>query len=118
MSEDLLFVNGVPSNGGVVPAYVSSQIASVLIDEKTIADRISMIAEEITQDYAGKNPIMLGILTGSFVFLADLSRKMQCQHEICFARASSYVGQDSSGIVTLSGIDVRHLSLLNCALFL
>lgn len=49
----------------------------LLISQTEIATRVQQLAEEIDRDYAGKNPLLLGVLKGSFVFLSDLMRAMQ-----------------------------------------
>lgn len=62
------------------------------------------LASEITRDYRDKNPLLIGILKGSFIFLADLVRKLDFPLEIDFVRLSSYgVGQESAG-----KIEVKH----------
>lgn len=62
----------------------------VLIKEKEIKKRIKEIAQEIKRDYEGKNPLLIGILKGSFMFLSDLVRNLNFPHEIEFIRVSSY----------------------------
>ena len=56
--------------------FTRSDLA-VLIDTETLQRRISELAAEISRDYADKELALIGILKGSFVFLADLSRRMQ-----------------------------------------
>ena len=62
----------------------------VLLDRKEIEVAIRRLAYEISQDYRHKNPLMLGILRGSFVFLADLIRHLDFPLEIDFIGLSSY----------------------------
>lgn len=62
----------------------------VLIKEKEIKKRVKELAEEIKRDYKEKNPIIIGILKGGFVFLSDLVRHLNFPHEIEFLRVSSY----------------------------
>jgi len=70
----------------------------ILIRQDAIYDAIDRIAEEIRRDYRGRNPLMIGILKGSFIFMADLVRCINIKLEIDFIRLSSYgSGTQSSG---------------------
>jgi hypoxanthine phosphoribosyltransferase len=73
-----------------------------LIDKEEISSRISQMAEEITRDYQGKDLVMVGVLKGAFVFLADLVRRVELPVQIDFVAVSSY-GSDteSSGVVRI-----------------
>ena len=53
---------------------LDENIQEVLVSEKQLKKRIKEMAEEITRDYAGKAPLMVGILRGSVIFMADLVR--------------------------------------------
>lgn len=64
-----------------------------------IEDIIAALAEKMNADYAGKTPILVGILNGAFVFAADLVRKLTFDHEIHFAKFSSYEGMETTGEV-------------------
>lgn len=78
----------------------------VLLDGAAIKKRISELAEIIDRDYEGRTPVLLGVLTGSFIFLADLCREMKIECEIDFVRVESYGGStETSGnpIMTLGG---------------
>jgi hypoxanthine phosphoribosyltransferase len=70
---------------------------AVLITRQDIAAAVRRLAAAIKQDYQGKNPLLLGVLKGSFVFLADLMRCLSFPLEIDFIRLSSYQGTVSSG---------------------
>ncbi len=72
-----------------------------LISEKDIENKIREIAEQITRDYADKTPILVGILNGSFIFLADLVRELGIDLEVDFMKVQSYEGQKSTGTVHL-----------------
>ncbi len=64
---------------------------------------ISRLASEIRRDYAGKTPLIMGVLKGSFIFLADLIRMLEMPLEIAFIRAASYGATDvSSGVVRIT----------------
>jgi hypoxanthine phosphoribosyltransferase len=72
-----------------------------------IDDRISAIAEQLERDYAGKRPLFIAILNGSFLFAADLFKKLSIDAEICFIKLASYKGTKSSGhVVTAIGLDI------------
>jgi hypoxanthine phosphoribosyltransferase len=64
-----------------------------------IAARVSELGEEISRDYAGKCPLLLSVLNGSFIFAADLFRAISVEAEIAFVRLSSYKGTSSTGTV-------------------
>ncbi len=71
---------------------------SVLFTAKQIAATVRRLAAEIRQDYHDKNPVLVGVLKGSFVFLADLVRELNFPLQIEFAQLSSYgSGRESAG---------------------
>jgi hypoxanthine phosphoribosyltransferase len=73
-----------------------------LIEEKTLAVRIAELGEELSRDYMGRVPVLVGILKGSAIFLGDLIRKMSIDLEVDFISISSYGSQThSSGTVKL-----------------
>jgi len=74
----------------------------VIITREEIAEKVAELAAEIRKDYRGKNPLLIGILKGSFVFMSDLVRSMNIPVEIDFVRLASYgTGKDSSGKIKL-----------------
>lgn len=74
----------------------------VIITREEIAKRIDELAAEIRRDYKGKNPLLIGVLKGSFVFLSDLVRAMNIPVEIDFIRLSSYGAcTESSGKIKM-----------------
>ncbi len=74
----------------------------VLVGRQEIAAVVSRLAAEIGQDYREKAPLLVGILKGSFMFLADLVRLLDFPLEVDFIRLSSYGrGQQSSGKITV-----------------
>ncbi|KAJ8906084.1 hypothetical protein NDN08_002583 [Rhodosorus marinus] len=103
-------MNGMKGVQDEVPEYVRGEIASVLISAEKIRERIEALGREIAEDCKGKDPLLLGILTGSFVFLSDLCREIECKHEIAFLRAKSYVGTESTGKVKLEGLESIDIS--------
>jgi len=71
-----------------------------LFTAEQIADRVAELGAEITEDYAGKNPLLIGVLKGAWMFLADLTRSITIPHQIDFIQVSSYgSGTESSGEV-------------------
>lgn len=65
--------------------------------------QVKRLANEIRRDYAGKTPLVIGVLKGSFIFLADLIRMLEMPLEIDFIRAASYGAIDvSSGVVRIT----------------
>ena len=69
------------------------------IDSDRIAARITELAAQLNADYKDKNPLFIGVLNGSFMFLADLMKALNIECEITFIRLSSYEGMESSGSV-------------------
>ena len=66
------------------------RIASILISEAEIATIIAELSARINRDYAGKRLLLIGVLKGAFVFLADLARAIDVPCEVDFLRAASY----------------------------
>jgi len=62
----------------------------VLIGSNEIGDAVARLASEIRRDYRGKQPLLIGVLKGSFVFMADLVRQLDLPVELDFAVLSSY----------------------------
>jgi hypoxanthine phosphoribosyltransferase len=77
-----------------------------LISRRRIDRKVRELAREVSRDYRGKNPLVLGILKGSFIFMADLVREMDIPVECGFIQASSYGrGIVSSGKVKIAGLE-------------
>lgn len=72
-----------------------------------IATRIKMVAQQINEDYAGKKPLFIAILNGSFMFASDLFKEVTIDAEICFIKLASYKGTKSTGhVITAIGLDM------------
>ena len=69
------------------------------IHHDQIAERVERLAERLNADYQGKSPLLIAILNGAFMFAADLVRHLTFDHEIQFAKFSSYVGMNTTGKV-------------------
>lgn len=75
----------------------------VLITEADIQRRVREIADQISNDYQGTEPILVGILKGSIVFMADLMRAIRIPVQMDFMRAASYGSEtQSSGMVRVT----------------
>lgn len=64
-----------------------------------IAARVEAMGAQLTADFAGRNPLLVCVLNGAFVFAADLFRALRCEAEIAFVRLQSYSGTASTGSV-------------------
>ncbi len=75
-------------------------LVRVLIDEETIQKRVDELAEKINRDYANIDStlILVGVLKGSFIFLADLVRRLKVDHVVDFIALSSYDGGESGNV--------------------
>ncbi len=69
------------------------------IPEAEILKKVKAVAERINRDLAGKNPLFLAVLNGSFIFAADLMREITIPCEISFVKLASYQGTTSTGKV-------------------
>ncbi len=81
---------------------MGGDIARVVFDEQTIARRVEELGSEIAGYYDGQDLLVIGLLKGSFIFVADLVRKIPRPHKVDFLVATSYgTGKASSGAVRL-----------------
>ena len=90
---------------------------TLLFTEDEIAATVKRLAVEIRRDYHDKHPILIGILKGSFMFLADLIRRLDFPLEVEFIRLSSYGGGKSPGKIKLlqgvqSKVKDRHVLVI------
>ncbi len=69
------------------------------LDSDRIAARVIELAARMNADYKDKNPLLIGVLNGSFMFISDLMKALDIPCEISFIRLSSYEGMESSGSV-------------------
>ena len=69
------------------------------ISEDTLKQRVRELAQQISHDLEGRNPLLLGVLNGSFIFAADLMREMTIPCEVSFVKLASYQGTTSTGKV-------------------
>jgi len=74
---------------------------SMYLSKDDINNRIKKMANQLSEKYCDECPVIIGILNGSFVFMADLIRKIDFECEIDFIKVNSYVGKETSGKVQL-----------------
>ena len=87
------------------------------LKEAAIQEKITELAEQLNKDYAGKRPLFLSILNGSFLFTADLFKQITIEAEVSFIKLASYKGTSSTGnVITAIGLDTnvkdRHIVIL------
>lgn len=81
---------------------MENAIQQVLLSEEQIAEKVKELGAQISRDYAGKNLMMVSVLKGSVVFMADLMRSITVPCQIDFMCVSSYgSGTSSSGVVKI-----------------
>lgn len=96
---------------------MENDILKVLISEEELRIRIAQLGEEITRDYADKDPVILGVLKGVVVFYADMIRQIRVPCQMDFMCLSSYHGTQSTGNMVVRqdmSVDVsgRHVLIL------
>jgi len=93
-------------------------IAETLVEEDALQARISELGEQISRDYEGLEPLLVGVLKGAVFFMADLVRRVTVPCEMDFMAVSSYgSGTDSSGVVRIlkdldANIEGRHVVII------
>lgn len=76
------------------------------LSEEKVKQKVQEMAKQISEDYADKNPVILGVLNGAFMFLADLSKNLEMESQITFIRLASYSGTETTGkVVELYGLE-------------
>jgi hypoxanthine phosphoribosyltransferase len=99
-------------------SFPPSSGMEVLLSRQEIADRVSTLGAQITQDYAGRSVVLIGVLKGAAIFLADLARAIQVDATFDFVAVSSYGrARVSSGAVKLikdidNPIEGKHVILV------
>jgi len=77
-------------------------VGETIISQKEIADRVAELAAEISEDYVGREPLLIGVLKGAFVFITDLARSIDLPVSVDFMAVSSYgTSTKSSGVVRI-----------------
>ena len=99
-------------------AELHPDIEEILLDEQDIKDIVKKVGAEITRDYADKNPLVIAVLRGAVVFMADIMRAIEYPLSIDFMAVSSYGdGVKSSGVVRIvkdldTKIEGRHVIIV------
>lgn len=76
------------------------------INEETVQKKLVVLAEQINNDYAGKSPVFLPVLNGSFIFASDLIKQITIDCRVSFVKVSSYAGTASTGqLKSLIGLE-------------
>lgn len=79
----------------------------LFLSEKEIKDRLEILAKKITEDFTGEDVVLLGILNGSFIVMADLVRQLDLSVSCEFLKISSYSGTQTTGLVkSLLGLTI------------
>ena len=76
---------------------MENDILEVLLTEEQIKARIEELGKQLSDEYAGKDPVVVGVLKGVVVFYADMIRKLTVPCQCDFMWISSYAGTDSTG---------------------
>lgn len=92
-------------------------IKEVLLTEEQIKARIAELGQELSREYAGKNPVIVGVLKGVVVFYADMIRALTVPCQLDFMWISSYKGTTSTGTMQVrqdlsADIEGRHVLIL------
>jgi hypoxanthine phosphoribosyltransferase len=96
---------------------MTKDIQKILLTEEQIRTRIQELGEELSREYADKNPIFVGVLKGVVVFYADMVRKITVPCELDFMSISSYSGTETTGKAVIKkdisvDIEGRHVLIL------
>ena len=78
---------------------IKDKTFKVSLPEAQIKARIKELAQQMSRELEGKNPLFLGVLNGAFIFAADLMREMTIPCEISFVKLASYQGTTSTGTI-------------------
>ena len=91
-------------------------ILSILLSEEDIKKRVAELGAQISRDYEGKEPIFVGVLKGSFIFMADLMRSVTVQSSVDFMAVSSYGNKSvTTGAVKINkdlSQDIEHRDII------
>ena len=95
---------------------MDNDMQQILLTEKQIQNRIKELGEILSAEYAGKNPVVVGVLKGVVVFYADMIRQLKIPCQIDFMWISSYAGTHSSGMTVRQDVTAdikgRHVLIL------
>ncbi|SCW60504.1 hypoxanthine phosphoribosyltransferase [Ruminococcaceae bacterium YRB3002] len=80
---------------------MNADTSKVLITDEQINEMLDRVSSEINRDYEGRELVVIGILTGAYIFTADLTRRLTMPVNVDFMQVSSYQGTRSTGILTI-----------------
>ncbi len=109
------FLAETPVSKRTVPRHLRREVATVLITQEQIARRIRTLAREIQRDYTGRELVIVSLLNGTVLFLADLIRHLPLPLRLDFIGVSSYGNGTESGELVFTKelrIDVRGRDVL------
>ena len=78
-------------------------IESICFSEEEIADIVKKLGKEITKDYDGKDPLVIGLLKGCIPFMSDLFKNIDTELTLGYMKVSSYKGTESTGTIKIDG---------------
>src|SRR6266536_2058977 len=91
-------MNGLPTGAAVF----EDDIESVLLTEEQVQGKVRDLAAQISKDYRGRDVLLVGVLKGAFILMADLARALTVPHEFDFMAVSSYgSATQTSGVVRI-----------------
>lgn len=94
--------NSKPSDVVAAPEYFRNDLGEVVVDEASIQAKIAELGARITADYQGRQPILVGVLKGAFILMADIVRAIDLPLRIDFMAVSSYgSATKTSGVVRI-----------------
>jgi hypoxanthine phosphoribosyltransferase len=101
----------------VALSFARDIVGAVLLDAETISRRVAELGAEISRDYAGLEPVLVGVLRGTVFFLADLIRQITIPITVDFLAISSYSPNSSTGVVRITkdldeNIEGRHVLII------
>jgi hypoxanthine phosphoribosyltransferase len=105
----------IRKSGDHVPRAWRDDLARVLITENQLASRVAELAREITRDFTGRDTVVVAVLNGTVMFLADLLRHLAIPLRLDFVGVSSYASSTTSGEVVFTKptrLDVRGRDVL------
>jgi hypoxanthine phosphoribosyltransferase len=89
-------------DGAQAPDWARPGVGPVLLDEATVATRVRELGRQITADYAGRPPLLVGVLKGAMLFMSDLCRRIDLAVDVDFMAVSSYGSATrTSGVVRI-----------------
>ena len=92
-------------------------IESICFSQEEIADIVKKLGQEITKDYDGKDPLVIGLLKGCIPFMSDLFKNIDTEITLGYMKVSSYKGTESTGTIKIDGsipdVKGRHVIIVD-----